>query len=123
VNKLSSFHSIEISHFGEKPMSGVYYIGAWLSAPHRAKVSITKGGGDGTGIKCITLHSATETIRFERTSEECCTLSSTSGAQRQYSFTDGPLERLMNEELSVTGSDQVFDAAFPRAKEILHGRA
>lgn len=122
ANGLSKFHSVEISHFGEKPTSGVYYIGAWLSAPNRVKVFITKGGGDGTGIKCITLHSDSETIRFERTSEECCTLSSTSGAQRKYSFTDGPLERLMNEELSVTGSDPVFDATFPRAKEILHGR-
>lgn len=122
ANKFPSFHTVEVAYGGDKPTSGVYYMAAWLSAPHRARVSIVKGDGEGAGIQRIRLTSDAETITFERTAAECCTLSSTNGAQRKYSFTDGPIERLMNEELSVTGMDPSFEAVFPRAKEILHGR-
>jgi glucose-6-phosphate dehydrogenase assembly protein OpcA len=122
ANKLSSFHAIEIAHAGESPSSSVYYAAAWLAAPYHAKVSIVKSTGYGPGIHRITLRSDAETIEFERTSADCTTLRSTNGHQRRYSFTDGPLEKLMNEELSVVGADPVFDTVFPKAKEILHGR-
>ena len=49
------------------------------------------------------------------------TLRSTNGRERKYSYSDLTLEQLMNEELSVTASDPVFDATFNRVRELAHG--
>ena len=119
-NKLSDFHHIEVAYAEDAPCASVLYVAAWLSAPHRAKVSLIKEDGFGSGIHRITLKSDLETIDFERTALDSVTLKSTNGRQRKYSFNDLDLHSLMNEELSVIGFDPAFDKAFIHARELLH---
>jgi glucose-6-phosphate dehydrogenase assembly protein OpcA len=120
-NPLSSFHTVEVKYTGEKPPACAFYAAAWLSRPYHAHVSLVRAEGQGPGIHCITLRSENESIDFERTDADCMTLRSTSGRERKYNYTELPLERLMNEELSVTGTDPAFDATFTRVRELAHG--
>ncbi|MFL6352236.1 MAG: glucose-6-phosphate dehydrogenase assembly protein OpcA [Bryobacteraceae bacterium] len=117
-NKLSSFHTIEIAHTDEKPCASVLYMAAWLSAPYKAKVSVIKTEGSGSGLHRVRLRSDAETIDFERTSCECMTLRSTNGRERKYSFNEASLSSLLNEELSVLGPDPAFDSALTHAREL-----
>ena len=129
-NKFSSFRKIEIVHGGEKPGASALYAAGWLSAPYKAEVTFTKASDQGdrsgarlespSGIHCITLHSDSERIDFERNGE-CMTLRSTNGRERRYSYKDASVDTLMTEELAVIGNDPAFDSAFTRAQELLNG--
>jgi len=121
-NKLSNFHTIEVAHADDKPCASVLYMAAWLSAPYKAKVSILKTEGSGSGLHRVTLRSGSETIDFERTSRDCMTLRSTNGRERKYSFSEASLYTLMNEELSLLGPDPAFDSAFTHAQELAGDR-
>jgi hypothetical protein len=46
------------------------------------------------------------------------TFSSTNGRERRYIYAEPSLYRLLTEELSITGPDPAFDAAFNRAREL-----
>ncbi len=118
-NKLSNFHTVEIAYTDARPTASSLYAAGWLSAAHHAKVSFVKAQGFGPGLHRITLHSPTERIDFERTGCECMKLQSTNGRERTYAFTAPSLYTLMNEELSVLGSDPSFNSAFARAQELL----
>ncbi len=118
-NRLSSFRKMEIAHGGEKPSASVLYMAGWLSAPYRADVSFVKIGGATPGLHGVTLHSGSETIHFERSSDECTTLRSTNGPERKYSFSEPSLNALMTEELTLLGPDPAFKAAFHRAQELM----
>lgn len=121
-NRFEKFHTIEVAYTGEKPPASAFYAAAWLSKPNHAKVSLVKSEGFGKGIHRITLKSETETIDFERTGVDCMTLRSTNGNHRRYNYTERTLESLMNEELTITGADPYFEAAWVRVREITHGR-
>ncbi|HTU48534.1 MAG TPA: glucose-6-phosphate dehydrogenase assembly protein OpcA [Bryobacteraceae bacterium] len=118
-NKFSNFRRIEIVHGGEKPGASALYAAGWLSAPYKAGVTFTRAQGQESGIHCITLHSDSERIDFERTGD-CMILRSTNGRERRYSYKDAPVNTLMTEELAVLGHDPAFDAAFVRAQELLN---
>jgi glucose-6-phosphate dehydrogenase assembly protein OpcA len=118
-NKFSNFDTIEVAHTDEKACASVLYMAAWLSAPYKAKVSVIKTEGSGSGLHRVTLRSGSETIDFERTSCECMTLRSTNGRERKYSFNEASLYTLMNEELSVLGPDPAFHSALTHARELL----
>lgn len=118
-NKFSNFRRIEIAHGGEKPGASALYAAGWLSAPYKADVAFTKARGQDSGIHCITLHSDSERIDFERAGD-CMTLRSTNGRERRYNYKDAAVDTLMTEELSVLGHDPAFDAAFARAQELLN---
>ncbi len=118
-NQFSSFHTIEVAHPEEKPTASEIYVAGWLSAPYRAQVSFKKVDGFGPGLHAITLRSNTETITFERTGKDCMAIRSTNGRERRYNYSDTALDALMTEELSITGHDPAFDAAFARAQELL----
>lgn len=120
-NPLSSFHTIQVAYTGERPPACAFYAAAWLSRPYHAQVSLVRTEGHGPGIHCISLRADNETIDFERTEPDSMTLRSTNGRQRKYSFTETPIEQLMNEELAVTGLDPAFDRAFVRVRELAHG--
>jgi glucose-6-phosphate dehydrogenase assembly protein OpcA len=119
-NLFSKFHTIEISYSEDKPTPGVFYAGAWLSAPYRARVTFRSVKGYGAGLHSIVLKSDSETITFARTSGECMTIRTTNGPERRYNYADPTVEALMTEELSITGIDPVFESAFGRAQELLN---
>jgi glucose-6-phosphate dehydrogenase assembly protein OpcA len=121
-HKFSNFHTIEVAHNGDKPCASVFYMAAWLSAPYKAKASIVKTEGFGSGLQRVTLRSGSETIEFERTSCDCMTLRSTSGRERKYSFSEATFYALLNEELSVLGPDPAFDSALTHAQELARER-
>ncbi len=116
---LSSFHSVEIAHSDQKLSASTVYIGGWLSAPYKAKVTFSKVDGHGPGIHRVTLRSETETIDFERTGPDCMTLRSSNGRSRQYNYPDADLTALMTEELAVLGPDPAFNTAFARSQELI----
>lgn len=119
-NKFSAFHTVEVTYTGDKPDAGVFYMAGWLSAPHKAKAVITREASEIKGIRRVVLRSDSESIQFER-SGDCMTLHSTNGRHRKYSHTELGIDKLMNEELAVTGADPTFDLAFARAAEIVRG--
>lgn len=121
-NQFSAFDHVEVAYMGETPCASALYVAGWLARPHRAKVSLMKVEGKGTGIHRITLHSPSETIDFERSGDDCMTLKSTNGRQRKYSYPSENIHQLMNEELAVTGGDKSFDTAFEGARELVRGR-
>lgn len=114
----SRFHTFEIAYTDDKLCAKALYLGAWLSAPSRGKVTFIQAKGYGPGIHRVTLKSDVETITFERTGNDCMTLRSTNGRERRYSYSDLPLYTLLNEELAITGADPAFDIAFDRAREL-----
>ena len=114
----SDFHTFEVLHTEEKPSAQALYMGAWLSASQRGKVTFARAQGFGPGLHKVTLQSDTETITFERTSAECMVLRSSAGRERRYNYADLPLYALLNEELAITGIDPAFDTAFTRAREL-----
>ena len=118
-NRYSQFHTIEIAHTGEVLPAAALYAGAWFSAPYRAKVSFVKEDGPGE-LKRITLRSDTEEIVFEKTGTECMELRSTNGRQRSYTYEQPTDQKLMTEELAITGTDPAFETAFARAQELLN---
>jgi glucose-6-phosphate dehydrogenase assembly protein OpcA len=117
--KLSNFHTIEIAHTDERPCASVLYLAGWLSSPYKATVSFVKTEGYGPGLHRVTLRSDFETIDFERTGTECATLYTNKGGERKYSLAESNLYTAVNEELSVLGRDEAFNAAFSRAQELL----
>jgi glucose-6-phosphate dehydrogenase assembly protein OpcA len=119
TTRFSDFHTIEIGYSGEKPSPSVYYAGAWLSAANKARVLFSPVEGHEVGLHRIRLTADSETIEFERTSCDCMTLRSTNGRERTFSHTAVSLYSLLNEELAVLGSDDVFNAAFARANELI----
>lgn len=119
TNKFSSFHTIEVGHYGPKPGPLALYAAGWFSSVNKAKVNFFSEAGDKTGLHCIRLISDEEVIRFERSASDCLTLSSTNGRQRSYTYAEPTLNALLNEELSIIGADPCFGAAFQRAQELL----
>ncbi len=119
-NTFSKFHTVEVVHTDERPTPSALYMAGWLSAPYRAEVKFSREQGYGAGLHRITLHSDTETIEFERSACDCMTLRSTNGRERKYNYQQAGLAELMTEELSVLGSDGAFNAAFGRARELVH---
>lgn len=117
--KLSDFHTIEIGHTDERPCASVLYLAGWLSSPYNATVSFVKTQGYGPGLHRIRLRSDSETIEFERTGAECATLYTNRGGERKYSLAELNPYTPVNEELAVLGPDEVFNAAFSRAQELL----
>ena len=118
-NKFSSFDSFEITHTDEVPSVEVLYVAGWLSAPFKRPVTFKRTKGYGPGLHSVVMHSGNETITFERTGLECMTLSSTNGRSRRYGYSEAGITSLMTEELSLLGTDAVFDSAFARALELL----
>ncbi|HSU59369.1 MAG TPA: glucose-6-phosphate dehydrogenase assembly protein OpcA [Bryobacteraceae bacterium] len=121
ANVFSKFHTIEIAHTDERPTPSALYVAGWLSAPNGAKVKFSREQGPDAGLYRITLQSDAETIEFERSSRDCMTLRSTNGRERKYNYENAGLAALMTEELSVLGPDGAFNAAFDRARELVHG--
>jgi glucose-6-phosphate dehydrogenase assembly protein OpcA len=118
-NSLSKFHTIEITHTGDRPGSSAVYLAGWLSRPYRAAVKFNQGHTYEQGIERVGLRSDTETIEFERSGRDCMTLHNTAGRERKYTYQDEGLAALMTEELSILGPDSVFNAAFSRAQELI----
>ena len=118
-NKFSSFREIEVAYSNEKPSAACFYMGGWLSAPYKAQVEFKRVEGFGAGLHSVTLRAANETISLERTGKDCMRIFSTNGRERRYSYADPTVTTLLTEELSITGPDPVFDAAFARAQELL----
>lgn len=119
ANNFSAFHQVEVGFSGEKPGPSAMYAAGWLSSFYGAEVAFAKVEGFGPGLHHLILRSDQETITFERNGSECMSLHSTNGRQRSYTYSDPTLYSLMNEELSVIGSDPSFNAAFARAQELL----
>lgn len=119
-NGFSRFHTIEITHTGERPCPSALYAAGWLAGPYKAKVEFSREAGPRPGIQRIRLRSDAETIEFERSSADCMTLHSTNGRERKYSYHEAGLAALMTEELSILGPDGVFDFAFAHARELMH---
>lgn len=119
TNGFSSFHTIEIVHTDEKPKPSVLYAAGWLAHVSKAKITLARGEGFGSGLHSIRLISDSEMIMFERTGAESAHLLSTNGRERSYSFEDPSTYSLLNQELSILGFDPVFDASFSRAQEFL----
>jgi glucose-6-phosphate dehydrogenase assembly protein OpcA len=119
-NRFSAFHSIEIAHTGEELPPAALYVGAWFSAPYRAKVSFVQEPGPGASLTRITLRADSEEIVFEKSTADCMQLRSTNGQQRSYSYEEPNDQKLMTEELAIIGPDPAFESAFARAQEILH---
>jgi glucose-6-phosphate dehydrogenase assembly protein OpcA len=119
TNGFSKFHTVEIGHFGATPGPLAVYAAGWFSSISKAKVNFFSVAGDKSGLHCIRLISDEEVIRFERSTSDCLTLSSTNGRQRTYTYTEPSLYALLNEELSIIGADPCFAAAFRRAQELL----
>lgn len=117
-NNFSQFRSLEIEHTEEKPSLSALYMAAWLSNPNKATVTFRQVKGFGPGLHRVILRSENETIEFGRNSAECATLSSTVGRSRRYNFGELSLTTLMTEELSVAGTDPVFNSVIPRVKEL-----
>ena len=118
-NQLSSFHTVEIEYAGAQPSPSAFYMAGWLSAAHKAGVSLKNVQGYGPGLHSITLRSSSEEIKFERIGPECMSLHSTNGRQRMYSYSNASVYTLMNEELSILSADAAFKTAFARAQELL----
>ena len=121
TNKFSNFHTVEIRHAGKQASAISLYAAGWFSSIHRAKVRFTTCQGYCSGLQGIRLLSDEETIDFERTGPETMRLVSTNGRERVYTHSEESLYALLNEELSITGHDPSFDAAFRRAQELLIG--
>lgn len=121
-NEFSSFHSVEIAHADNEPSPMALYAAGWVSGFHKTEASFVRVKGYGTGLHRITLRSDSEQIDFERTGPDCMSLHSTNGRERKYSYNEKSLYTLMNEELSVLGSDPAFESALSRAQELLSGR-
>lgn len=117
-NKFLNFDDIEIAYAGGSPSASVLYMGAWLSAPYRARVSFVPTSGTLDGLQRVILRSKTEVITMERLSEDIVDLRSTNGRERKCSLPEPGFHTLMNEELAVLGPDPVFDAVFARAQEL-----
>ncbi len=122
TNKFSNFHTVEIEHEGTQPTPMALYAAGWFSAFHKATVKFRSCQGFCPGLHSIRLISDQETIQFERTGPETMRLFSTNGRERVYSHSDESLYALLNEELSIVGSDPCFDTAFSRAQELLIGQ-
>lgn len=117
TNKFSDFHTIEIVHAGDKLTPSAAYAAGWFASVSKAKISIKGTKGFGPGLHSIRLISDNETITFERTGSECARLSSTTGRERSYSYSQPALYSLLHQELSILGADRSFNAAFSRAGE------
>jgi glucose-6-phosphate dehydrogenase assembly protein OpcA len=117
-SKVSNYRTVDVTYIGDNLTASVLYMGGWLASTLKAKVSFAKAkSGFGTGLQKVTLHSNSDTIELERTSNDCMTLRA-GGRERKYSFTALNLYTLMNEELTVLGPDRIFQSAFTHALEL-----
>lgn len=117
TNKFSNFHTIEIVHTGDKVTPLAAYAAGWFASVSNAKIKVSGTKGFGPGLHSMRLISDDETITFQRTGPECARLSTTSGRARSYSYAEPSIYSLLHQELSILGTDPVFDAAFSRAGE------
>jgi len=118
-NRFASFHSFEIQHRDKTPCLFSLYMGGWLSSSNKAPVTFKQVDCFDPGMHKVILRSDTETIEFTREADSCVTLTSTNGRSRKYNFGKPSLTALMTEELSVAGTDAVFNGAFERVKELV----
>jgi glucose-6-phosphate dehydrogenase assembly protein OpcA len=112
----ANFKQIEIQHAEEKPPLSALYMGAWLSKPYGAKVMFRQVKGFVPGLHRVILQSPKETIELGRTGADCATLSSSNGPSRRYNFGAASLTTLLTEELSVEGTDPVFNSVLTQLK-------
>jgi len=119
TNHLSSFHTIEIMHTGEKVTPSAAYAAGWFASVSKAKISLSSADGYGPGLHAIRLISDEETITFRRTGKECARISSTNGRERSYSYAEPSLYSLLHQELSILGADPAFNAAFTCAERFV----
>lgn len=117
-NGFSKFLSFEIEHTEAIPSLASFYMGAWLSGPHRAPVTFRQAQGFGPGVHKIVMRSEKEVIEFGRVNADCAEMTSSTGLSARYSFGDTSLAALMTEELSIAGIDPAYDAAIVRTKEL-----
>jgi glucose-6-phosphate dehydrogenase assembly protein OpcA len=118
-NCFDCFHTFEIEHAGEQTPLIAIYMGAWLSAPRKAKVVFRSTDAVKAGIGRIVMISDKETITFTRDGSNCATLRSTNGRERKYNFRKATLTALLTEELSLVNADPAFDIAWARVAELM----
>ncbi|HEY3937220.1 MAG TPA: glucose-6-phosphate dehydrogenase assembly protein OpcA [Bryobacteraceae bacterium] len=119
ANSFANVHTIEIEHAGNTPPVAALYLAGWLSAPYRANVSFRPVERSAPGIHSINLHLHSGMITFERNDDGSFTLRCPNGRERKYSLSEPSITALMTEELTLTGADPAFNAAFARAEELV----
>ncbi len=121
ANKLAAFRTIEITHSGERPSTGMLYLASWLSGSQRAEVRWIKSEASGPALQKICLVAESEQIMAERNGTDSVRLHSTNGRERTYNIPELPPRALLEEELSLLGRDPAFETAFGRAQELTIG--
>jgi glucose-6-phosphate dehydrogenase assembly protein OpcA len=118
---LGAVRSIEVRHYGEAPSAAAYYLAAWLtrafanaafqfrSMPGEGQVAGVKVQGDGVDI---------ELQRLERDTVQV----SGSASLNAIILPHASDTRSMSEELTITGTDVVFEEVFARAEQLAQSR-
>lgn len=106
---------IVLEFYGDAPSVSVLYLGAWLRrAMPSAAVSMQRAGGELGQVGGVQLKGDGVDIRFTRTGGDAVQVSGTAHMET-IMLPHADDARSMQEELSITGRDPVFEDAYRRA--------
>lgn len=115
LRERSSIRSAEITYGGSSISAGAYYMAAWLESGLNTKVQLHQAPEQGAGIHGVLITSDQLTMSLSASSDRCMRLR-IGEHEQQVGLAGQSAYQLMREELTVLGSDRVFDSVFERAR-------